>query len=618
MQVGGCVFDQFCALVCIFALKIMVYGDGEATACSNEVLTDVGDPSELTYEGRVGAAEAENVTDMSAGGDPKVAEDNGQNDREPVMADEHPACHRKAMLVAAGRNTSPGVVDDGLDQLRRDHRRISRKLLEAGTQRSLHAAGFSRCSGHASAVLTDLLARYIQLLASTAARYAEHAGRTTLTSTDALEALDDLGFGLQDLIDYIPEAKDLSRYAVYSARRVEELHEFKAHLGRNIRDDAFALTYAQYDGDDEEEEELDDEEDEDEAPPLKRQRTLDWEGHIPDFLPPFPLVEDAPESPRAESPQPLMPPPLPSAAGAAAAPLGPQLTATSTSAADYVLQVPYDASSLADVSQWHLPGPPPRPPPPTQTPSNSARPPNASGAPAPTLNPQLALYKAFYHILKNPTRDPAAPTPARHRVALGLLTHSALVPRWEVPDSMYASSAPSAPRAWPIVPTFAVPASSKHAPDADDTPQRRFPSTTRSVATPDRIAPLVASQGSRLPELSRRVLPPSVYTRVTKLSHPPALSRVKNGATFLKYGQGVPAPWNAPPSGAQGGDGDGKGKDGDGGRIPDARVYATWEYEAKDFRAPLNLRKVRGAAQSQAHAGTSAPTPSRRSSRVGG
>ncbi|KAF8172854.1 hypothetical protein K438DRAFT_1611370 [Mycena galopus ATCC 62051] len=113
------------------------------------------------------------------------------------------------------------------------------KLVEAATHRTLHAASFSRSSTHASQVLTDLLARYIQLLASTAAKYAQHAGRTTVTSTDALEALDELGFGLQDLIDYVPEAKDLSRYAVYSARRVEELNEFKAHLGRSAHDDAF-------------------------------------------------------------------------------------------------------------------------------------------------------------------------------------------------------------------------------------------------------------------------------------------------------------------------------------------------------------------------------------------
>ncbi|KAJ7938271.1 hypothetical protein B0H13DRAFT_2301848 [Mycena leptocephala] len=417
----------------------------------------------------------------------------------------------------------------------------SQKLLEAATHRSIHAAAFSRSSTHASAVLTDLLARYIQLLASTAAKYAQHAGRTTVTSTDALEALDDLGFGLQDLIDYVPEAKELSRYAMYSARRVEELHEFKAHLGRNDRDDAFPLSYAPYDGEDEDEEmDLDEEEDEEEveAPPQKRQRTLDWDGHIPSFLPPFPTVTDAPESPRAESPQPLMPPPPPSAA-----PLVPQLTATSTSAADYVLQVPYEQSSLAEVSQWHLPAllllPHPAPPHPHQ----------------------LALYKAFHHILRHPQREPAPANPARHRVAMALLTHTAVTPRWELPDTMYASSTPAPPRAWPIVPTFAVPIA-----DTGAAP-RRFPPTPRTVAAPDRLAPLVGAQGSRLPELARRVLPPPIYARVTRLSHPPPLAR---GTTLLKYGPGVPAPWNAPEGKDSGADG-AKERDAREAKIPDAR-----------------------------------------------
>ncbi|KAK7029773.1 BTP domain-containing protein [Favolaschia claudopus] len=404
----------------------------------------------------------------------------------------------------------------------------SYKLLEAATHRSLHATGFSRSSSHANAVLTDLLARYIQLLASSAAKYAQHAGRTTVTSTDALEALDDLGFTLQDLAEYVPEAKELSRYALYSGRRVEELAEFKAHLGRNVHQDAFPLIYAPNDVDEDMDDDMDVDAEEEIPfePPQKRQRTLDWDGHIPDYLPPFPTIAEVPpDSPRAESPQPSMPPPP--RAGPSVPQL--QLAATSTSAADYILQVPYEASSLAEVSQWHLPGPPPRPPP---------------AAPVPST--ELALYKAFHHILKNPTREPAPPNPARHRVAMGLLTHTALVPRWELPDTMYASSTPAPPRAWPIVPTFAIATSTPFPALPEAAGPKRLPSTNRSVAVPDRIAPLVGSQGSRIPELARRVLPPAVYTRATKLGHPPALTRGATKTAVLKYGSGVPAPWNAP------------------------------------------------------------------------
>ncbi|KAJ6600781.1 hypothetical protein B0H10DRAFT_2441043 [Mycena sp. CBHHK59/15] len=444
------------------------------------------------------------------------------------------------------------------------------KLLEVGTQRSLHVAGFARSSAHASAVLTDLLARYISLLATTAAKYAQHAGRTTVTPTDALSALDDLGVGVQDLIDYMPEAKELARYAIYSARRVEELHEFRAQLGRSARDDAFPLHYDVYEGDEEEEEEEEEDDDDDEepgSPPSKRQRTLDWGSHIPDFLPPFPTTVEPVESPRPESPHPMPPPLHP------AAPLVPQLTATSTSAADYLLQVPYAESSLADVPEWHLPAAPP--PAPSCEPLKPEQPEFA-------LQPEYALLHAFRHILKHPAprhRDPATSTPARHRVAMALLTHTQLVPRWDLPDTMHAASGPAPPRAWPIA-------------------QRRFPPTLRPVAAPDRLAPLVGSQASRLPDLSRRVLPPPIFARATRLAHPPPLTR---GSKLLTYGPGTPAPWNAPDDIVR------EFKDKEPPRVPDARVYATWEYETKDFRAPLRRPRV--------HA-PSAPTPSRRSSRA--
>ncbi|KAJ7484081.1 hypothetical protein B0H11DRAFT_1196802 [Mycena galericulata] len=459
----------------------------------------------------------------------------------------------------------------------------SQKLVEGALHRTLHAAAFSRASTHASAVLTDLLSRYLTLLAATSAKYAQHAGRTTVTCTDALEALDDLGVGLQDLIDYIPEAKELSRYAMYSARRVEELHEFKAHLGKTQREGTFSLEYAPYD--EEDVFESDDEEEEEAPPPPKRQRTLSWDGHIPSFLPPFPSVNEIiTESPRAESPAP-MPPPVQPTSGPAPAPVPAlQLAATSTSAADYLLQLPYEQSSLAEVSQWHLPGPRPPPPPTPPTPTQSQAMSTAS-------NPELALYRAFHHILSHPTRAATSATPARHRVAMALLAQTQLVPRWDVPDTMYAGSAPPAPRAWPIVPTFAVPvaASAAAEPDAQ---RRRFPPTHRtltSVATP--IAPIVGSQGSRLPELARRVLPPPIYARATRLAHPLPLMR---GAKQLTYGPGVPAPWNSPAAAAGGGSADAEPKERDAreARIPDARVLATWEYESKDFRSVMRRPRM--------------------------
>lgn len=104
----------------------------------------------------------------------------------------------------------------------------AQKLLESATQRTLHAHSFSRSSSQASSVLTDLLSRYLTLLTSTCAKYAQHAGRTGLTVHDAIGALNELGVGVDELSDYCAtEGKELNRYALYSARRVEDLHEFK-------------------------------------------------------------------------------------------------------------------------------------------------------------------------------------------------------------------------------------------------------------------------------------------------------------------------------------------------------------------------------------------------------
>lgn len=49
-----------------------------------------------------------------------------------------------------------------------------------------------------------------------------------MNARDALEALEDLGVSVQDLNEYCAtEGKELNRYALYSARRVEDLLEFK-------------------------------------------------------------------------------------------------------------------------------------------------------------------------------------------------------------------------------------------------------------------------------------------------------------------------------------------------------------------------------------------------------
>ena len=101
-------------------------------------------------------------------------------------------------------------------------------LLESATQKTLHANNFNRASSTATHILTDLLSRYLLLLSSTCARYAEHAGRTSVAVGDAVMALDELGVSLEELADYGEvEGRDLSRYLTSTARREEELSVLK-------------------------------------------------------------------------------------------------------------------------------------------------------------------------------------------------------------------------------------------------------------------------------------------------------------------------------------------------------------------------------------------------------
>ena len=97
--------------------------------------------------------------------------------------------------------------------------------------------------------------------------------------------------------------------------------------------------------------------------------------------------------------------------------------------------------------------------------------------------------------------------------------------------------------------------------------------------------------------MSFNLLKPSVYLRATRLSHPLALKR---GNHTLTYGPGVDAPWNAinaaataPPVAkkedkpAMNGMPNGKAKEEPAPVMPDAKFYATWDYEQKNFKEPL-------------------------------
>lgn len=104
----------------------------------------------------------------------------------------------------------------------------SSALVDSVVIKILHAHSFARTSSQALSVLSNILARYLALVASACGQYAELAGRSQLSACDIIACLDELGTNIDELNDYCSiEGVDLSRYAASSARRLDDLAEFK-------------------------------------------------------------------------------------------------------------------------------------------------------------------------------------------------------------------------------------------------------------------------------------------------------------------------------------------------------------------------------------------------------
>ncbi|KAJ7594115.1 hypothetical protein C8J56DRAFT_926008 [Mycena floridula] len=489
------------------------------------------------------------------------------------------------------------------------------KLLEAATHRTLHAHNFSRASTQASLVLTDLLSRYLTLLTSTCTKYAEHAGRTRLTPGDVVSSLEELGVSVDELGEYCrTEGSELGRYAIRSFRRVEDMNEFRAHLSNGLRqdhDDAIPLRYERIDEEFEESEDEDLENDDDEAmgaplsispppsPIRKRPRTSEWipPPHIPDFLPPFPTSE--PDSPSAAPSTSHMPPPqvpVPVESVKLERPPSPlpQGGITSAASSDYLQQVPYSESSLSQAPAWHLPS------------SLPARP-EAPKPPLPVPHLDRSLTAAYLYILKNPIPPtPPLSNSSRHKVAMSLLSLTQASSRWDPPDTLYSNATPNEPRVVSIGPTYPVPVGIYPFSDSRKSGDFKFPHMPPRPVIPSGMVPhLVSQQSSRVPELARHVLPAAILNRATRLSNPPALMR-SNG-TPLTYGNGIQAPWNAGSDANPATPATAKSKDGVNGflahkaAVPDARLFATWDYEQKDYKMPLASKSSGRARMGSVH-----------------
>jgi histone H3/H4 len=130
-----------------------------------------------------------------------------------------------------GKATTHGAWEKGVLLSTRTMETAATKLVHAASVKTLHAYSFSRSSSTAALTLADLLARYLALLSESCAKYAHHAGRTNLSVYDAVAVLDELGIGVDELADFCSyEARELNRYASNSARRIEDLNDFRGAL----------------------------------------------------------------------------------------------------------------------------------------------------------------------------------------------------------------------------------------------------------------------------------------------------------------------------------------------------------------------------------------------------
>ena len=397
-------------------------------------------------------------------------------------------------------------------------------IVDAVVMKILHAHGFGRTSAQAMSVLSNLLSRYLVLLASACGHFSELAGRTTLSVHDLVACIQEFGINLDELGEYCTtEGVELSRYASSSAKRLDDLADFRGMLsslsstvinsscsvgylaeGLVPNDDPIPLNYAPLFADVtmvEDGEASDDElSDAGTSEVVDRfAEPLTYREHptasfMPDFLPPFPDGSQ----PRSPSPT-----PAPHAVKMERPPSPLPQHITSITAGDYLIQVPYSESVLANTPSWHLP---------TQTVGTRTSKPQSPRFPTPST--QQALLAAYHHILTHPVSQPGPPNPAKHKVAMALLSQVQHNTRWDAPPTLYANVVPCPPRVAPIGPSYPIAHRAlediRSGKDADKDSDKRPmlpPAPPRPVFSNDKPVFLASQQSSRLPELARQVLP---------------------------------------------------------------------------------------------------------------
>ncbi|KAG9019417.1 hypothetical protein FRB90_002569 [Tulasnella sp. 427] len=339
----------------------------------------------------------------------------------------------------------------------------------------------------------------------------------------------------------------------------------------------------------------------------KRARHSSWNPpeHIPDFLPPFPgaftqssTSENAQKHQGAAALGPITTSPKQSVQPVPPArriplPLRPAITSKST----YTKSIKYGQSSIAgrpvdlpDQSLWDQGVPP------TPGQGNGIGSLKRKDGPS-SLQPLIAAY----HVLQ---ADPQPATnPSRLRVAhlLGRTAPS----RYTTADSLFTISSPPPPRFAPPMPTQAV-----SLPPEDGTGSFKSPAPlpklgNKVISDGIREADDLSSpwMQSNLTPLTRSLLPPHLYSKVTQLPPPPPLRPSAPGNAGaseplepLLYHRPSLAPWSTAVDSDEAKKRVGRKpliRESGGKKLPDAQLFATWDWPTKNPEEPLLAKRGR-------------------------
>ncbi|KIO22090.1 hypothetical protein M407DRAFT_120884 [Tulasnella calospora MUT 4182] len=339
----------------------------------------------------------------------------------------------------------------------------------------------------------------------------------------------------------------------------------------------------------------------------KRARHTSWDppDHVPDFLPPFPGVV-APSGTLEGSQKTQGASVLASAASQLKQseqqappsrriplPLRPAVTSKST----YTKAIKYGQSSIAgkpvdlpDQSLWDQGVPP------TPGDGNGMISWKKKGGQS-SLQPLIAAY----HVLQ---ADPQPATnPSRLRVAH--LLGSTAPSRYTSADSLFAISSPPPPRFPPPTPTHAVPIPSEDgtAPPKSGPPLPKLGNKVISDAIRDADDLSSPWMQSNLTPIARSLLPSHLYSKATQLPPPPPLrpSAPPNGGSSdppepLLYHTPALAPWSSALDSDEAKKRVGRKtliRESGGKRLPDAQLFATWDWPTKNPDEALVARRGR-------------------------